>query len=335
MGDQYEVPAVEQQEKALRPDSFQAFTGQEKLLSRLQVFVAAARSRGEALDHVLFHGPPGLGKTTLSRIIAHELGAEIVMTSAPALERSGDLAAILSGLGEGDVLFIDEVHRLRAPVEETLYSAMEDFAIDIVIGQGAGAKTVRLPLPRFTLIGATTRTGQLSSPFYSRFGIVNRLDFYSPRELVKIIKRNSRLLDLELQEDAALELAGRVRGTPRICNNLLRRLRDFSEVEKVACLDRAFVDRILTFLGIDSQGLDEMGRRYLQVIIDAFGGGPVGVENLAVSLNEDKETLSDVYEPFLIQNGFVKRTPRGRVAQDAAYAHLGFEIPDRPQGELF
>jgi len=335
MADTFESSAPDQQEKTLRPGSFKAFIGQGKLLSRLKVFVAAARSRGEALDHVLFHGPPGLGKTTLSRIIAQELGAEIMMTSAPALERSGDLAAILSGLSPGDVLFIDEVHRLRAPVEETLYSAMEDFAIDIVIGQGAGARTVRLPVSKFTLIGATTKTGQLSSPFYSRFGIVNRLDFYSSDELVRIIRRNSGLLGLPLEEDGALELARRVRGTPRICNNLLRRLRDFAEVDGVPALDSAFVDKTLSFLGIDRQGLDEMGRRYLQVMITSFGGGPVGVENLAVSLNEDKDTLADVYEPFLIQCGFVKRTPRGRVVLDSAYAHLGLGVPVRPQGELF
>lgn len=323
------------QEKALRPQAFSDFIGQETLLSRLRVFVNAARGRGEPLDHLLFYGPPGLGKTTLSRIIAAELHAGILVTSAPALERSGDLAAILSGLGEGDVLFIDEVHRLRAPVEETLYSAMEDFAIDIVIGQGAGAKTVRLPLPRFTLIGATTRTGQLSGPFYSRFGIVNRLDFYPQEDLVRIIQRNAALLGIKVAEEGAVELSRRVRGTPRICNNLLRRLRDFLEVEKVDRLTGDFVDRTLTFLGIDREGLNEMDRRYLQVLTGNFGGGPCGLDTLAVSLGEDRDTLADVYEPFLIQLGFVKRTPRGRVALDAAYLHLGLAVPARDQGELF
>jgi Holliday junction DNA helicase RuvB len=324
-------------DRALRPDSFAAFIGQETLLKHLTVYVEAARARNDALDHVLFHGPPGLGKTTLSRIIAAELGSEIIMTTAPALERTGDLAAILTGLSDRDVLFIDEIHRLRAPVEETLYSAMEDYAIDIVLGQGAGAKTVRLTLPHFTLIGATTRTGMLSGPFFARFGIVNRIDYYDYAALEKIVARNAVLLGLALAGDGAAELARRVRGTPRICNNLLRRLRDFAEVGGETRLDRGFVDRTLAQLGIDALGLDEMDRRYLSLMIANFDGGPVGVETMAVSLGEDKETLSDVYEPFLIQQGFVKRTPRGRVALDAAYRHLGMPVPSRPalQDELF
>lgn len=325
----------EEQDRSLRPGSFADFIGQARVIEHLRVYVEAARARADAMDHLLFHGPPGLGKTTLSRIIARELGVNITVTSAPALERAGDLAAILTGLQDRDVLFIDEIHRLRAPVEETLYSAMEDYAIDIVLGQGAGAKTVRLPLARFTLIGATTRTGLLSGPFFARFGIVNRLDYYPAPELQQLVARNAGRMEMRVTTDGARELAGRARGTPRICNNLLRRLRDFAEVEGQAELDQAFVSRILEQLGIDARGLDPMDRRYLDVLINTFSGGPVGVETLAVSLGEEKETLSDVYEPYLIQQGLLKRTPRGRVALAGAYRHLGLDIPGGLQEELF
>ncbi len=319
---------------ALRPHSLGEFVGQEQLVSHLAVYVGAARARGEALDHVLFYGPPGLGKTTLSRIMAEEMGVNIVMTTAPALERAGDLASILTGLEQRDVLFIDEIHRLRAAIEETLYSAMEDFAIDIVIGQGAGARTVRLPLPRFTLIGATTRTGLLSAPFMARFGIVNRLEYYSPAEIGRIVRRNAALLDLAVNDEGIEVLSSRVRGTPRICNTLLRRLRDFLQVSGQSVMDASFVDATLTTLGIDALGLDAMNRRYLEVLIRDFEGGPVGVETLAVSVGEDRETLTDVYEPFLIQLGMIKRTLRGRVAQRRAYEHLGLDWREPLQGDL-
>jgi len=308
------------------------------LVSHLAVYLGAARARAEALDHVLFYGPPGLGKTTLSRIMAEEMGVNIVMTTAPAIERAGDLASILTALQERDVLFIDEIHRLRANIEETLYSAMEDYSIDIVIGQGVGARTVRIPLPRFTLIGASTRTGLLSAPFMARFGIVNRLEYYTPSEIARIIRRNAALLGVAINEEGVKLFSERVRGTPRVCNTLLRRMRDFLQVENYPCLDAAFVEKTLTNLGIDSLGLDVMNRRYLEVLIRDFDGGPVGVETLAVSLSEDKETLSDVYEPFLIQLGMIKRTLRGRVALRRAWQHLG--IPENEnagsaeQGEL-
>lgn len=335
----HETPQEESpRDRALRPEYFSDFIGSGELVDQLQVYVQAARERQEALDHVLFHGPPGLGKTTLSRIIARELQTDIVITSAPALERSGDLASILTGLQEDNVLFIDEIHRLRAPVEETLYSAMEDYAIDIVLGQGVGAKTVRLNLPRFTLIGATTRTGLLSSPLYARFGIVKRLDYYSAEELARIVARNARLLELEFDTDGIRELARRSRGTPRICNMLLRRLRDFSQIEKRRLLDENFVSTTLEYLGIDREGLDNMDRRYLKLLLETFSGGPVGLDTLAVSMGEEKETLADVYEPYLIQQGFIMRTPRGRVALEAAYEHMGIPFSGQSggnQGELF
>ncbi len=320
--------------RALRPTSLSDFIGQQEIVNHLGVFVKAAKKRGDSLDHLLFYGPPGLGKTTLSKIIAHELEVEIVITTAPALEKTGDLAAILTGLSPNSVLFIDEIHRLRAAVEETLYSAMEDFAIDIVIGQGAGAKTVRLPLKNFTLVGATTRTGLLSGPFFSRFGIVQRLDYYQSEDLKKIIFRNGELMGMDISESGAQELAGRVRGTPRICNNLMRRIRDYAEVDNVAVVDDKFINETLKNLGIDENGLDEMDRRYLQILVETFGGGPVGVETLSVSIGEEKETISDVYEPFLIQKGFVKRTARGRMAMDAAWDLVGLPRP-KNGGELF
>ena len=329
------IDQADRPDYALRPHTFNDFIGQKKLISNLKVYVEAAKERSDSLDHLLFYGPPGLGKTTLARIISREMGANIIVTTAPAMEKAGDLAAILTSLGKGDVIFIDEIHRLRAVVEETLYSAMEDFAIDIVIGQGPGAKTVRIPLQKFTLVGATTKTGMLSTPFFARFGIVNRLDYYLVEDLKEIIFRNADLIKLDISDDGAMELARRVRGTPRICNNLLRRLRDFSQVDGVSKLDRKFVDKTLDYLGIDKTGLDEMDRKYLTVLIKSFNGGPVGVETLAVSLGEESETLSDVYEPFLIQKGFIKRTSRGRVALKAAYNHMNLDSIFNEQEELF
>jgi len=310
----------------LRPRRLKDYIGQEQLKKSLGVFVQAARNRGEPLDHTLFHGFPGLGKTTLAYIIANEMGAGIKVTSGPVIERPGDLAAILTSLQAGDVLFIDEIHRLNHVVEEILYPAMEDYQLDLVIGQGPGARSVKMDLPRFTLVGATTRTGLLTPPLRDRFGVILRLDFYRAEELVAIIKRSARLMDIVIDHEGALELGRRSRGTPRIANRLLRRVRDFAEVGGHAGINRKVADEALTILSVDRDGLDEMDRRILLTLIDKFQGGPIGIDTLATVVCEEKNTLEDVYEPFLIQSGFLVRTPRGRMATVAAYEHFGRQV---------
>ncbi len=306
-----------------RPRLLSEYIGQELVKKNLDVFIRAAKARNEALDHVLFHGFPGLGKTTLAYIIAHEMGSNIKVTSGPVIERQGDLAAILTSLEEGDVLFIDEIHRLNHVVEEILYPAMEDFQLDLVIGQGPGARSVKMDLPRFTLVGATTRTGLLTPPLRDRFGVVMRLDFYSPDELVKIIKRSAKIMGLKVDADGAGELGKRSRGTPRIANRLLRRVRDFAEVGGHSVISAKVTDYALEMLGVDKQGLDDMDRRILLTIIDKYDGGPIGLETLATAVSEEKNTLEDVYEPFLIQSGFLVRTQRGRMATSNTYEHFG------------
>ncbi len=312
---------------ALRPQRLDQYIGQEQVRQSLRVFIQAARQRGEPLDHVLFHGFPGLGKTTLAYIIANEMDAGIKVTSGPVIERPGDLAAILTSLQAGDVLFIDEIHRLNHVVEEILYPAMEDYQLDLVIGQGPGARSVKMDLPRFTLVGATTRTGLLTPPLRDRFGVVLRLEYYSPEELVQIVRRSAKLFNIGIDEEGALELGRRSRGTPRIANRLLRRVRDYSEVGGHAVITRQVADEALNMLAVDRHGLDEMDRRILLTLIDRFQGGPIGLETLATAVCEEKNTLEDVYEPFLIQSGFLVRTPRGRMATPAAYDHFGRSLP--------
>ncbi len=322
-------------ESSLRPRSLEEYVGQEKAKGNLRVFIDAAKKRGEALDHVLLYGPPGLGKTTLSNIIACEMGVNIKSTSGPVIERPGDLAAILTNLEAGDVLFIDEIHRLSHVVEEILYPAMEDFQLDIIIGQGPSARTIKLDLPKFTLVGATTRAGLLSSPLRDRFGVISRLEFYTDDELAFIVRRSSRILGMEIATDASLELARRSRGTPRIANRLLRRVRDFAQVLGDGAITGKIVDESLRLLEVDGMGFDNMDRTVLLTIIDKFAGGPVGLETLAAAICEESDTIEDVIEPFLIQHGFINRTPRGRVATRAAYLHFGRIPPDSPQGSLF
>jgi len=330
------LPEDQQVEQTLRPTRWDEYVGQAKVKENLQVFIRGARSRNEALDHVLISGPPGLGKTTLANIIASELGVNILSTSGPVLDRPKDLAPILSGnLRERDVLFVDEIHRLNPTVEETLYPAMEDYKLDLMIGQGPGAQTYKLTLPHFTLIGATTRAGLLTSPLRDRFGVVLRLDFYAEPDLVEIVTRSARILSVGLTAEGALELARRSRGTPRIANRLLRRVRDFAQVEGDGTIDRRVAHDALNRLNVDERGFDEMDRRILQTIIEKFSGGPVGIETLAVAVSEERDTIEDVYEPFLIQLGFLARTPRGRIATRLAYAHFGMVPPAGPQGELW
>ncbi len=314
-------------DNALRPKRLTEYIGQEQARKSLEIFIQAALGRGEPLDHVLFHGFPGLGKTTLSYIIANEMGAGIKVTSGPVIEKQGDLAAILTSLQEGDVLFIDEIHRLNHAIEEVLYPAMEDYQLDLIIGQGPGARSIKMDLPRFTLIGATTRTGLLTPPLRDRFGVILRLEFYSPEELVSIVQRSASILGMTIDESGALELGKRSRGTPRIANRLLRRVRDFAEVGKHPVVNTAVADDALNMLGVDRFGLDEMDRRIMLTIIDKFQGGPIGLETLATVVCEEKNTLEDVYEPFLIQSGFLKRTPRGRVATRMAYEHFHRKAP--------
>jgi len=312
---------------ALRPKRLADFTGQPKARDNLSVFIEAARQRGEAMDHVLFHGPPGLGKTTLPQIVASELGVGYRSTSGPVISKAGDLAAILTGLEAGDVLFIDEIHRLPPTVEEILYPAMEDFALDILIGEGPSARSVRIDLPRFTLVGATTRSGLLAKPLLDRFGIPLRLEFYSVAELIQILDRGARLLNVEINEDGAKEIASRSRGTPRVAGRLLRRVRDVALVEGCGQIDQALADRALRRLDVDGLGLETLDRRYLSTIAEKFGGGPVGVETIAASLAEARDAVEDVIEPFLLQQGLIQRTPRGRILTERAYRHLGLPAP--------
>ncbi len=322
-------------DRSLRPRTFEDYVGQPALVANLKVFVQAARRRGEPLDHVLFCGPPGLGKTSLAHVIAHELGADLQVTSGPAVERKGDLAGILTNLKKGDVLFIDEIHRLNPAIEENLYPAMEDFVFDLVIGEGPGARNMKLPLQPFTLVGATTRTGLLTGPLRDRFGIVNRLEYYAPEELARIVTRSAQILSIELDPSGAEEIARRSRGTPRIANRLLRRVRDFAEVEGNGVVSRAMADRALGRLEVDARGLDPMDRKILRTICDKFGGGPVGLETIASAVGEQADTVEDVYEPFLLQEGFIHRTPRGRVATPRAFEHLGLRPPQPNQGAMF
>jgi Holliday junction DNA helicase RuvB len=309
-------------EPGIRPKILSEYIGQQEVKARLDIFITAARKRSEALDHVLIHGQPGLGKTTLAHIIATELGVNFRSTSGPVIERPGDLAAILTNLQQGDVLFIDEIHRLSPVVEEILYPAMEDFQLDLIIGQGPSARTIKIEIPHFTLVGATTRAGLLSPPLRDRFGVVLRVDFYQDDELCTIVNRSARLMVIEIDQQGALEIARRSRGTPRIANRLLRRVRDYAEVRADGSISRQIADKALRLLEVDHQGLDRMDREILASIIDKFKGGPVGLDTLATSVGEEKGTLEDVYEPFLIQRGYMHRTSRGRIATDLAYKHL-------------
>ncbi|MDH5208385.1 MAG: Holliday junction branch migration DNA helicase RuvB [Burkholderiaceae bacterium] len=330
-------PNEEAIERALRPTSLAEYVGQPKIREQLEIFVTAARNRGESLDHVLLFGPPGLGKTTLAHIIAREMGVNMRQTSGPVLERPGDLAAILTNLEKNDVLFIDEIHRLSPVVEEILYPALEDFQIDIVIGEGPAARSIKLDLPPFTLVGATTRAGMLTNPLRDRFGIVARLEFYSHDELTAIVSRSARLLKAQLNADGAREIARRSRGTPRIANRLLRRVRDYAEVKGTGDIDQRIADAALAMLEVDAMGLDLMDRKLLLAVIEKFGGGPVGIDNLAAAVGEERDTLEDVVEPYLIQQGMLQRTPRGRVAPASAYRHFGFAEPRAAgdPGQLF
>lgn len=310
-------------EKGLRPESLDQYVGQSKAKNNLKIFIEAAKSRNEPLDHVLFYGPPGLGKTTLATIIAHEMGVHIKVTSGPAIEKPGEMAAILNNLAENDILFIDEIHRLNRQVEEVLYPAMEDYSIDIMIGKGQGARSIRLDLPKFTLVGATTRAGLLTAPLRDRFGVINKLEFYTVDELKQIIIRSAGLLNVEIYEKGATELARRSRGTPRLANRLLKRVRDFAQVKYDGVITEDVANLALDLLEVDKLGLDKGDRSILETMIDKFDGGPVGLDTLAAALGEDSGTLEDVYEPYLIQNGLLQRTPRGRIATRLAYEHLG------------
>lgn len=325
-----EIEVVE--EVGLRPRALDEFVGQPKLTEHLTIVLEAARKRGQAVDHLLFAGPPGLGKTTLAGIVAQEMGAALRVTSGAALVRAGDLASILTDLNDGDILFVDEIHRLPKAVEEVLYPAMEDFQLDIVLGKGPAARSLRLDLPRFTLVGATTRTGLIAGPLRDRFGFVARLDYYEPEDLQNIVSRAAHILGVNMDEEGAREIANRSRGTPRIANRLLRRVRDFAEVRGDGFVDRTVADEGLRLFGVDHLGLDKVDRAVLHAICNLFGGGPVGLSTIAVSIGEEPDTVEDVYEPYLLQCGMLQRTPRGRIATPAAWQHLGLEAPPQPNG---
>ena len=327
-------PNEEAVERALRPKLLDEYVGQVKVREQLEIFISAAKMRGEALDHVLLFGPPGLGKTTLSHIIAHELGVNLRQTSGPVLEKPKDLAALLTNLEKNDILFIDEIHRLSPVVEEILYPALEDYKIDIMIGEGPAARSIKLDLQPFTLVGATTRAGMLTNPLRDRFGIVSRLEFYTSEELARIVKRSAGLLNLPADEEGGFEIARRARGTPRIANRLLRRVRDYADVKGVGKITLDIANRALAMLDVDPQGFDLMDRKLLEAVIHRFDGGPVGLDNIAASIGEERETIEDVIEPYLIQQGYLQRTPRGRIATLAAYRHLGVTPPNR-DGDMF